>query len=208
MRLTRRTPGLHATTSVVGAPYPLPLMTTPALEERFRAFYERTYAKWRAYAGKFVSEVEAEDAVHDAMTDLWISWATKGPRDLPDRFFLAILRNKIRDQQRARHRLVSVEDVEQTLEIQVFRESTRPTRGDTPGDLLDLAMAALPPKRVEAFVLTQEHDFTYKEAGTVMRVSENTVKTHVRLALADLRDSFAKAKDRNDEGRNAGEPIP
>lgn len=161
--------------------------------EQFRDFYERMHPRGRDFAEQFTSRMEAEDAVHDAMTDVWLDWMRRGPQPLADRFFLAIVRHKVFRQRRNNRRMVSLEDAETSLETLAFAATSFGTRADTPADVLDLAIAALPPKRREVFLLAQEHEYTYKEVVTMLRVSEGTVRTHLRLATADVRGVFAEA---------------
>ena len=53
------------------------------------------------------------------------------------------------------------------------------------------AIAALPPRSQEAFVLTRRVGMTYADAARVMGVSVKTVETQVRLALQTLRARLA-----------------
>lgn len=193
MRLVRNTPSdssAQRTDGVVLSPAP-PL--APGVAEQFREFYERMHPIGRDFAEQLTSRMEAEDAVHDAMTDVWLKWLQRGPAPLEDRFFLAIVRHKVYRQGRTNQRMVSLQDVDETSVEFAYGGSPRSMRGESPADFLDLAIKALPAKRREVFLLAQEHEYTYKEVGTAMRVSEQTVKTHLRLATADLREAFATA---------------
>jgi RNA polymerase sigma factor (sigma-70 family) len=202
MRLSRRTPsdgsadqGVGVLTSPVLTAAPsATLPAAPGLEERFRSFYIRLHPRALVFACRFASRADAEDAVQDAIMALWIRWRQRGPEPLDDHYFLALVRNKVSDRRRAERRMVSLDDAEVQLDALAFHAAPPyPTRGETRADVLDLAVAALPPKRREVFVLAQEQEYTYKEVGAVMRVSEDTVKTHLRLAMADVREAFVSA---------------
>jgi RNA polymerase sigma factor (sigma-70 family) len=74
------------------------------------------------------------------------------------------------------------------------------TTSDSPADLFDAdqtreaverAMAGLPPRRREAFMLAYMHDLSYREVSQVLGVSPATVKNQVAVALADLRVALA-----------------
>ncbi len=147
----------------------------------------------RDFAEQFTDRMGAEDAVHDAMIDVWLKWLQRGPAPLEDRFFLAIVRHKIYRQQRTDRRMVSLQDVDETSGDFAYGGSPLSMRGESPADFLDLAIRALPARRREVFLLAHEHGYTYKEVGTAMRVSEHTVKTNLRLATADVREAFATA---------------
>lgn len=201
MHLTRTTPRNVAATNEVGVVMPAIPPVSPGLEKHFHDFYDRMHGPALDYARRFAPRREAEEAVQDAMGDVWLSWVTRGPDPLTQRFFIGIVVHKVRDQRRAidggpTRRMVSLEDAEEELETLAFARSgqlTREdTRGDTRGDVLDLAIAALPPKRREVFLLANEHEYTYKEVAAVLRVSEGTVKSHLRIATADVRATFAE----------------
>lgn len=193
MRLARVKKTDRPATHSVAIVVPPAMPAAVGLEERFRTFYERMHDRALDFAERFGSRVEAEDAVHDAMLDLWRKWLERGPEPFADHFFLAIVRHKMIDQRRASHRMVSLADAEAQLDALAFRTHASPTRGEARGDVLDLAIAALPPKRREAFVLAHEQEYTYKEVCTALRVSEGTVRTHLRLAMADIRATFEAA---------------
>lgn len=169
------------------------LLVPPEVRERFREFYLRMYARARAFAERFASRVEAEDAVHDAMTDVWVSWVRRGPEAISDHLFLGIVRNKVIDQRRTSERMVSLEDVEQPLQATGFGPSPIAMRGESREEILDLAIARLPRQRRHVFLLAQEDEYTYEEVAWVMKLSIGTVKTHLRLAMADVRAAFKAA---------------
>lgn len=59
---------------------------------------------------------------------------------------------------------------------------------------IDAAIAALPQRRREAFILARFHDLTYREIAEVMEVSPQTVANQISAALATLRRALARSK--------------
>jgi RNA polymerase sigma-70 factor (ECF subfamily) len=59
-------------------------------------------------------------------------------------------------------------------------------------DSLQNVMEELPPQRRQALQLIHIHGYKYNEVATVMGVSVNTVKTHVRIAMEELRSFFKR----------------
>lgn len=55
-------------------------------------------------------------------------------------------------------------------------------------NLIDAAVAMLPPKRKEVFRLSREEELTYEEIAERLNISRNTVKGHMVAALVYLRD--------------------
>lgn len=191
MRLARKQSPDDSATLLVGVVPPPSLPAESGLEELFCAFYRRMHDRALDHAERFLSRDEARDAVSEAMAEIWRDWARLLPEQHPDGYFLGIVHHKVFDQLRAASPLVSLEDAEEQLEKRAFRATDASTRRTTPADVLDLALAEMPPRRREVFLLVREQGFTYKEVAAVLRVSEGTVNTHMRLAADDLRAAFA-----------------
>lgn len=56
---------------------------------------------------------------------------------------------------------------------------------------IEVAIAALPPRRREVFLLRVVHDLSYKEIGAIMGTSTQTVANQLSHALAELRKQLA-----------------
>lgn len=66
-------------------------------------------------------------------------------------------------------------------------------RYDDISDALDSAVSCMPTRRREVLLLVYEQRFTYDEAAQSMGISFGSVKTHLRLAIADVRAAYARA---------------
>ena len=53
--------------------------------------------------------------------------------------------------------------------------------------LIEQTVQALPPQCQLVYRLIKEEELSYKEAGAVLELSQNTLETHMRLALKKLR---------------------
>jgi RNA polymerase sigma-70 factor (ECF subfamily) len=53
------------------------------------------------------------------------------------------------------------------------------------------AIAQLPPRRREVFVLAHQHDLTYRQIADIMAISPQTVANHLSAALSDLRAALS-----------------
>lgn len=62
-------------------------------------------------------------------------------------------------------------------------------------NLIDAAVATLPPKRKEVFRLSREEELTYEEIAERLNISRNTVKGHMVAALVYLRDYLKTHSD-------------
>ena len=167
----------------------------------FVAAYERLYARMIDYAERILGRGDAYDAVADAVADLWIRWPSLPPEKQNDRFLFGAVCHSVsaarRRQRREDRRLVALEDAAVVYELdhgvaRAVREGEG-GRGDTMADVLDAALAALTPRRREVLLLVKEHEFTYQETAEILGLKYETVHTHVRKAIDELRAAFARA---------------
>jgi RNA polymerase sigma factor (sigma-70 family) len=57
--------------------------------------------------------------------------------------------------------------------------------------VLEQALASLPTRRRQVFILAHLHDLTYRQIAQILDLSPQTVANHVSMALADLRRKLA-----------------
>jgi RNA polymerase sigma-70 factor, ECF subfamily len=133
----------------------------------------------------------AEDAVQEAFVRLWErrrKWRTS---DSLRALLFRIVRNDLLNRRRARKsrdRLVA------RLTRLPHRRPATPVQLAEQGDLsaaVERALAALPERRREVFVLIRHSGLSYREAAGVMGVSPQTVANQMSAALATLREQLA-----------------
>jgi len=206
MRLVRDRSQSPPAAAVVRRPTePAAIVVESELELLFRETYLRLYATLRRYAERFLSRDDAADAVCDTFAEVWFRWAALTPEQRNDRYFFRALRNFIYDARRRQRERLSLEDAQAELERRAAHlYDDAPSPHARVGDLIDVALAAMPPRRREALLLAKEQGYSYQEVADILGVSIGTVNTHLRLALADLRDAFKRAGFRTKELKAAG----
>ena len=142
---------------------------------------------------------DALDAVQDAMMKLVHSYASRGEDEWRPLFY-RILANRIHDMQRrrtVRGRIMAwlpVRDAEDDEEFDPIAQAPSPEV--TPARRLELdeaigaleaAIAALPPRQQQAFLLRNFEGLDVGETASAMGCSEGSVKTHYFRALEALR---------------------
>ena len=156
--------------------------------------YSTEQGRLKRMIGRFVgSRATSEDLVHQAFLKLmtvaeiseienWPAYLTSMVRNLA--------RNHVRDQGRrgeidAPQSVVdSVRDPAPSPEMAcIHRAELRRVLA---------AIAALPQRRRQAFVLCKFQGLTYDEIATRMRISRNTVITHIVIALTQLDRQFGE----------------
>lgn len=192
MRLTRRTPPDSTADLLVEVVEPKALPAEAELERLYADYYERLFPRGMDHARRFLGHEDAKDAVQATMAEMWYNWRRLRPEQRSDQYFFGALRHHVRHGQKAAGVLVSLEDAESELAQFSVRLSSAPTRWSEPGDVIDLAVAEMAPRRREAFLLYHEEGFTYKEVAATLRVSEGSVNTHLYKAMAQLRATFVR----------------
>ncbi len=142
---------------------------------------------------------DALDAVQDAMMKLVQSYASRGEDEWRPLFY-RILSNRIRDLQRrrtVRGRIMAwlpARDAEDDEEFDPIAQApsheASPARRleiDEAIGVLETAVAELPPRQQQAFLLRNFEGLDVAETASAMGCSEGSVKTHYFRALESLR---------------------
>lgn len=162
--------------------------STAALEE-LMAVYWATLVRW---AARRLSDAElARDLIQETFVQVWqrrSSWTSKGS---PRAYLFRITRSLLIDERRKRK--------VRTRWLLRSRHN-EPRLPATPAEDLDAArlweayqraLARLPERRREAFLLVYVQGLSHAEVAEVMRISPQTVANQIVSALRQLRESLA-----------------
>ena len=157
----------------------------PAFERLFRTYYDRLCRSVAAYVG---DRDATEDVVQAVFARIWEDRAHWMARDLEHYLFAAVRRRAISV---LRHASVSL----RTGPLLALDHAARAGVGGADEEFeawelrrrFERAIAALPPRTREAFVLSRSEGLSYDEVALRMRISPKTVGVHVSRALAALR---------------------
>jgi RNA polymerase sigma-70 factor (ECF subfamily) len=144
---------------------------------------------------------DALDAVQDSMLQLAHRYGARPAAEWGP-LFHRILTNRIHDcrrRRRTRHRIIAWwsggrgEEDDDPVDLVDGAESTDPAPADVVAqhaalDALEAAVAALPSRQREAFLLRTLEGLDTAETAARMGCSQGSVKTHYFRALAQLRD--------------------
>jgi RNA polymerase sigma-70 factor (ECF subfamily) len=170
-------------------------LTERAALDRFLAGVERRAFQMARLAVR--DRDDALDIVQDAMLRLVRHYAGASEAEWPLLFF-RILRNRILDHQRrgsVRRRVLAfftpraAEDEDPLLAVPA-PAAAQPERQVAAGDALtalEAALAALPDRQREAFLLRNVEGLDVAETAAVMGCSSGSVKTHYSRAVHSLR---------------------
>jgi RNA polymerase sigma-70 factor, ECF subfamily len=172
-------------------------MTSRALDQFLQSVERRAFKI--AQLG-LRNEDDALDAVQDSMMKLVQSYGSRGEDELRPLFY-RILSNRIRDMQRrrtVRGRIMAwlpardadsdeeeIDTIAQTASPEP--EPARRLEIDEAIGVLESAIADLPPRQQQAFLLRNFEGLDVAETANAMGCSEGSVKTHYFRALESLR---------------------
>lgn len=140
---------------------------------------------------KVRSQDAAEDLVQEAFVRVWERRRQLRPHASPRAYLYRVLRNLLIDEYRRRRlrdrfSLVAggsdISDEPSPIAVLEADEAARAAR---------LAIAALPERRRDVFVLAHLHGLSYKEVAEALGITTRTVANHMTLALAQLREAMA-----------------
>jgi len=173
------------------------LMTTSRALDQFLSSVEKRAFKIAQLGLR--NDDDALDAVQDSMMKLVQSYASRAVDEWRPLFY-RILANRIRDMQRrrtVRGRIMAwmpVRDTEDHDEFDPIAQAPSHDAGparrlelDEAIGVLETAVAELPPRQQQAFLLRNFEGLDVAETASAMGCSEGSVKTHYFRALSNLR---------------------
>jgi len=156
------------------------------------ALMERYWRPMVAFAlDKLRNADAAEDLVQEAFVRVWERRRELRPHASPRAYLYRVLRNLITDDFRRRR----LRD-----RFSFFASLGSPTEVPSPVALLEAgelataaerAIAALPERRRDVFVLAHLHGLSYREVAETLGITPRTVANHMTLALTQLRTALA-----------------
>jgi RNA polymerase sigma-70 factor (ECF subfamily) len=163
--------------------------------EALEALLQEYWGSLKSYAARLLdSEDAADDLVQEAFIRLWEHrerWRLEGSvRAL----LYTITRNAALDRRKSMRRRQRVQAGFQDLQRAVPTPAEQ-AEGRELHDAVQAAVADLPPRRKEVFMLARHDGLSYGQIAEVMGISIQTVANHFSLALADLRRSLADFLD-------------
>ncbi|HKG06933.1 MAG TPA: RNA polymerase sigma-70 factor [Pedobacter sp.] len=181
-----------------------PLHTEPELlakvamgdERAFRTIYEKYHRRIYTYALQILhSDVQAEEVTQEIFLKLWTQSATLHTIDNLEGWLKTMTRNRCLNLFR---RIVLEAKHDHDLSKN-YKESHNETEesillNDT-RNLLNAAIELLPAQQKEVYQLCHVEGLKYEEAAERLNISPNTVKTHMKRALASVREHIRNNTD-------------
>jgi len=157
----------------------------------FDAFIKRHWTALVWYVMSFLGSLdEAKDVVQEAFMRLWEQRRELRHGEAARAYVYQIARNVALNQRESRR----VRDGLAAIVAEGI--STPPTPAQVTEEtelqgIVEHAIAALPERRREAFVLAHLHQLSHREIADTMGISPQTVANQISAALADLRHALS-----------------
>ena len=132
-------------------------------------------------------EEEANDIISDLFLALWQKRESLNLQVSLSSYLYGSIRNRVFDLMT--HQKVVVRYLDSIREFieQGHYETDERIRAKELAAIIESEIAALPPKMREVFELSRRGEFSYKEIGEIMNITEGTVKQQVHNAVKTLR---------------------
>lgn len=150
---------------------------------------------WRPMVGfaadRLGGQDAAEDLVQEAFVRVWEHRSQLRPYTSPRAYLYRVLRNLITDDYRRRQLRDRWASARQFDDEPQVPSPALILEADQLAVAANRAIAALPERRREVFVLAHLHGLSYQEVAQALGITRRTVANHMSLALKELRDDLA-----------------
>lgn len=157
-------------------------------KDGFEALYRLYYPKLMQFARRYNnSKAIAEDLVHNVFHNVWKNReGIKSNGKLRSYLYTAVRNQSIKYQKRKKRRgYADLEDLS-ALESREISPVER-IGGKEFEKAIENAIAELPDRRREVFLMSREDNLTYREIAEVLEISIKTVETQMSRSLKFLR---------------------
>lgn len=158
----------------------------------FKVRFQEHYSRLCCIAYGYVSDRDdAEDIVQELFINVW----NKQLDTMPEKEFAAYLTTSVKNScisflRKRREDIVSIDEYPASAGCMPDDESDEDAK--SPEDLLQSALAVLPPKCKEIFLLAKLQGLKYREIAGKLDVSEKTVENQMTKAIKLLRTYVAE----------------
>lgn len=133
------------------------------------------------------NEEEAKETVQEVFIKLWENRTSIDPDKKLDSFIYTTAKNMAFNIIRKRQVHTKYVNEQSSMGPEVGRDADSNIITKEIEILLDLVVSSMPSQRQKVFTLSRQEGLTYEEIAQQLGISLDTVKTHMKLALKDIR---------------------
>ncbi|HIZ26705.1 MAG TPA: RNA polymerase sigma-70 factor [Candidatus Barnesiella merdipullorum] len=163
-------------------------------KEVFKGLFQKHYPCLCHIAyGYVLDRDESEDIVQELFINVW----DKGKDTLPEKEFAAYMTTAIKNScisflRKKQGNFVSIDDYPTTAIDQPDEIYDEVDEAKSPENLLQVALASLPPKCKEVFLMAKLKGMKYREIAEKLNLSEKTIENQMTRAIRLLRTYVAE----------------
>ncbi len=158
----------------------------------FKAIYDLYVKRIFRFAHSLLrNKIAAEEITQEVFVKLWENRAKIDTEKGFSAWLYIITRNAIYNLTRTKFYGKLLNTSLEELQHQLIAEEKVVESADLIKFLYQL-IGKLPAQRKKVFLMSRDSELSYKEIAELLNISENTVKTHVRLALKFFREELEK----------------
>lgn len=135
---------------------------------------------------------DCEDIVSDVLLKIWTMENKLAYINDLDIYLFKALKNTALNYLSKNNKTVRLDEHQEVFSNITTNNTESSTYNKETTRLLENAVSALPPQRQMVFRLVREEGMTYKQVGAILEISQNTIETHMRLALKDIKQLLDK----------------
>jgi len=163
-------------------------------QKAFQELFEHYNVSLFYYACKFVDHMAARDVVQEAFMYIWQNRKQLMVTTSLNRYLFGVIRNMCLKQlrnQSAKGKMISTDELYLTTEeLNFYQKDPEAINSLIEKELdgkLEEALAELPPKCLQVFMLSRKEGLKNKEIALQLAISEKAVEKHISKALHHLR---------------------
>jgi RNA polymerase sigma-70 factor, ECF subfamily len=160
------------------------------VDKEFEALFREHYARLCEFVYAYV---RSTDVAHDLVQDLFLTlWEKRrAPGQLTTAYLYAAARNRARKHLRHQRVVKRFEDRAASLPARASGGTDHDVRYRETAEAVDAAIADLPERCREIFVLSRRQHMSYADIAAALDISVKTVEVQMWRALRKLRKSLA-----------------
>lgn len=161
-------------------------------EKAYKELFLHFYTPLHRFVLGIIKDIEfAEDIVSESLTTLWIMEEKIAQVERLDYYLFRCVRNAVFAHNKKRKiEGLNVEDATLTA-ASLYSADTNLNLKET-SQAIECVVQSLPSQCQMVFRLAKDEGMSYKEIESILEISENTIKTHMRIALKRIRSGLKK----------------
>lgn len=162
-------------------------------EQAYKQLFKHFYSSLHRFCTGIVKDEElAEEIVSDVLLKIWQLETKLLTVERLDLYLFQSVKNAAFTQL-SKNKINAVEIKEEEFEQVYSNDVEERIILKQTGNCIDAAVTHLPAQCQTVFRLIKDEGLSYKEVQKIMGLSNNTIKTHIRIALKRIKEALAQS---------------